>query len=159
MTGAVRDDTTKAIASALLAAARVMNQARVHEMLRRRAGVDLDRSGATLLYKLHSEGEDIRLTELAERLGIDSTTVTRKVQQLERAGLVRRAADPGDARAFRLKLTREGRTSINRLLEARQSWLDELLEGWSAADRTEFARLLELFATTLTRHGEIRHEH
>ena len=78
--------TTENTASALLSLARVMNQFKTHDTFCRQAGVDLDRSGAALLYKLFSEGEDVRLGELAERLGIDSPAVTRKVQQLERAG-------------------------------------------------------------------------
>jgi DNA-binding MarR family transcriptional regulator len=150
------DKTTTAISSALLAAARVMTQVRVHDMLCRQAGVDLDRSGATLLYKLHTEGDNVRLTDLAERLGVDAPAVTRKVQQLERQGLIVRSVDPGDGRAFRLQLTHEGRGTIERLLVARQRWLEERLEGWSRADRDEFARLLQQFASTLELQGEAR---
>lgn len=151
-----RDRATATIASELLSAARVMNQVRVHDMFCRRAGVELDRSGAALLYKLHTEGDNLRLTDLAERLGIDSPAVTRKVQQLERLGMVRRTPDPGDARAFRLAITTNGEEAITRLLEARRQWLQELLEDWSDSDRADFARLLEQFASTLSA-GESRH--
>ncbi|HLN16939.1 MAG TPA: MarR family transcriptional regulator [Acidimicrobiales bacterium] len=151
------DRTTEAIAAALLSVARAMNQVRTHEMLCKRAGVDLDRSGGALLYKLYAEGEDVRLTELAERLAVDPPAVTRKVQQLERAGLLARSADPADARAMRLRLTPEGRHSIERLLSARQQWLDSLLRGWSGDDRREFARLLQLLASTIEFEAEVSH--
>ena len=151
---AAEDRTTENTASALLSLARVMNQFKTHDTFRRRAGVDLDRGGAALLYKLFSEGEDVRLGELAERLGIDSPAVTRKVQQLERDGLVTRSPDPLDARASRVRLAPEGRRSIEKLLAARELWLDEVLGGWSEHDRAELARLLQQLATTIASQGE-----
>jgi DNA-binding MarR family transcriptional regulator len=150
---------TDAIAAELLSSARLMNQMRVHDAWRKRAKVDLDRSGAAVLYKLYAEGENVRLTELAERLSIDQPAVTRKVQQLERAGLLRRSTDPDDARACRLRLTAAGRNSIERLLRARQSWFEELLAGWSDADRNEFARLLGLFVGTIAGRAEVDRGH
>jgi DNA-binding MarR family transcriptional regulator len=150
-----RDLTTGSIAAALLAVSRAMNQVKSHEQLAKRAGVDLDRSGAALLYSLYAEGDNVRLTELADRLGIDAPGVTRKVQQLERARLLARAPDPDDARAMRLTLTAAGRKSIDRLLQARETWIEGALDGWSTADRREFARLLALFASTIVRTGEL----
>jgi len=153
------DTTTGEIDGALLSVARVMNQVRVHAKLRAQAGVDIDRAGAAVLYKLLVEGESLRLCDLAERLGIDSPAVTRKVQQLEHLGLVVRSPDPVDGRASRLLLTRDGKRSIERLLDARRVWLENLLSDWPTADRKEFARLLQLFASTIEDDVEVRHGH
>jgi DNA-binding MarR family transcriptional regulator len=153
------DTTTGEIDGALLSVARVMNQVRVHSQLKAKAGVDIDRAGAAVLYKLLVEGESLRLSDLAERLGIDSPAVTRKVQQLEHLGLVVRSPDPVDGRASRLCLTRDGRRSIERLLGARRVWLEELLSEWPTPDRQEFARLLQLFAATIETDAEVRHGH
>jgi DNA-binding MarR family transcriptional regulator len=153
------DTTTGEIDGALLSVARVMNQVRVHSQLKAKAGVDIDRAGAAVLYKLLVEGESPRLSDLAERLGIDSPAVTRKVQQLEHLGLVVRSPDPVDGRASRLLLTRDGRRTIERLLEARRVWLEELLSEWPTPDRKEFARLLQLFAATIETDVEGRHGH
>jgi DNA-binding MarR family transcriptional regulator len=153
------DPVTAEIAEALLSVARVVNQVRAHEALCKKAGVDVDRGGAALLYKLHVEGENARLTDLADRLGIDSPAVTRKVQQLEREGLVSRSVDPADARASRVSLTRQGRSCIGRLLRERERWLEGLLGGWAKADREDFARLLKLFASTIAGDSEERHGH
>jgi DNA-binding MarR family transcriptional regulator len=150
---AQRDPTTTSIAAALLSVSRATNQVRAHETLCRRAGVDLDRSGSALLYSLYSEGENVRVTDLAYRLGVDSPGVTRKVQQLEREGLVCRSADPDDARATRLRLTADGRAAIEALLSVRERWLEGVLEGWSGADRRDFARLLAQFAATIANTG------
>jgi DNA-binding MarR family transcriptional regulator len=149
--------TTEQIATELLSVARTMNQVKRHDTFCKQAGVDLDRGGAALLYKLYSEGENARVTDLADRLGIDAPAVTRKVQQLERAGLLCRSADPDDARAHRLTLTTDGRRSIEQLLLARQHWLEETLVGWSQEDRAEFARLLNLFASTIAEVGGEHH--
>jgi DNA-binding MarR family transcriptional regulator len=151
------DATTGEIDGALLSVSRVMHQVRVHAKLRAEAGVDIDRAGGAVLYKLLVEEESPRLCDLAERLGIDSPAVTRKVQQLEHLGLVVRSPDPMDGRASRLLLTSEGKRCIERLLDARRQWLEELLSEWPKADRLEFARLLQLFATTIEEDVEVRH--
>ena len=140
---------TEEIAAALLTVGRAMTQSKAHGTLCKRAGVDLDRSGAALLYKLYADGDDIHLAVLAERLDIDAPAVTRKVQQLERAGLLTRARDARDARALRITLTSEGRDEVERLLAARRDWLDDRLATWTDAERLEFSRLLTRFAETL----------
>jgi DNA-binding MarR family transcriptional regulator len=91
----------------------------------------------------------VRVTALAERLGVDAPTVTRKIQQLERIGLVARDADPDDRRAHRIRLTAAGQATLDRLTEAKRRWLAALLDGWSTEDRATFARLLVAFADRL----------
>lgn len=147
---------TEEIAAALVSVARAMTQVRVHETLCRQAGVEVDRLGSAVLFKLVSEGGDVRVTELAERLSIDAPAVTRKVQQLERAGLVRRQSDPADARASRIDVTATGRRTIDRLQHAQAQWMGELLAGWSDVDRAELARLLQQLAVTIAVPGEVR---
>jgi DNA-binding MarR family transcriptional regulator len=145
------------IDSALLSVSRVLNQVRVHAMLRKRAGVELDRGGAAMLYKLATEGENVRLRDLAERLGIDSPGVTRKVQQLEAMGLVRRSPDPEDGRVSRISLTKAGCNAIERLLTAHRQWIQELLSRWPDEEQREFSRMLQLFATTIEEDLQARH--
>src|SRR6202166_4694335 len=91
------------IQASLQVVARCISQVRMHERLLQSAGVRLDRAGAAALYKLYLHGEAIRVTVLAEMLDVDTPTVTRKVQQLERDGLVVRHADPDDGRASRIR--------------------------------------------------------
>jgi len=50
-----------------------------------------------------------KVGELAARLRVEPPTVTRMLQRLEGCGLVERRRDPGDARSFRVYLTRKGR--------------------------------------------------
>ena len=76
-----------------------MGQLRVHERLGAEGGRPASTGrGSALPYMLRAHGESARVTELAELLGVDSPTVTRKIQQLERDGLVARQADAEDHR-------------------------------------------------------------
>jgi DNA-binding MarR family transcriptional regulator len=136
---------------ALQTVARSITQVRVHERLLRLAGVRLDRAGVTLLFKLSARGESLRVTDLAETLGVDTPTVTRKVQQLERDGMVVRQSDPEDRRASRIRLTPAGRRTIERVRRARRAWLDRLLQGWDDDDLCDLADLLSRFGENLNR--------
>lgn len=137
------DATAERILVGLSVIARTVNQVRLHERLLHDAGVRVDRGGAALLSKLQASADgSLRVTALADRLGIDTPTVTRKIQQLERLDLVARDADPDDRRAHRIRLTAAGQATLDRLTEAKRRWLAGLLEGWSTEDRTTFAALL-----------------
>jgi DNA-binding MarR family transcriptional regulator len=137
------------IQAALQVVAGSITRARVHERLLRTAGVRIDRAGSSLLFKLHSGGDSLRVTDLAELLGVDTPTVTRKIQQLEREELVSRHPDPDDRRATRIKLTRVGRKTLESVLKARREWFDRLVEDWDDADLAAFASLLGRFSGAL----------
>lgn len=57
----------------------------------------------------------MRSQALAERLRLDKSTTTRVVDALERKGYVERRADPEDARARQLRVTRSGRALYQRI--------------------------------------------
>jgi len=128
-----------------------MGQLRLHERMLQAAGVRIDRAGAALLYMLHTHGDSLRVTGLADLLGVDAPTVTRKIQQLERDGLVARHADAEDHRAIRIQLTAHGRKTVERVQKARMAWFDGLLEGWNEPDLAAFASMLGRFAAALQR--------
>jgi DNA-binding MarR family transcriptional regulator len=140
-TNATVDDVDVALQSLM----RSLKQTRLRDHLRARAGVDLDQAGLAALYALHTSQSSLRLTELAEQLRIDAPAVTRKAQQLERAGLVSRTRDEQDARATRLQLTDAGRRTLTRYLDGRRTWLAGLLADWPETERADFARLLRRF--------------
>lgn len=58
----------------------------------------------------------LRMSDLAQRVMLTPSGLTRLVERLERARLVERQTDPGDARSFRAVLTDQG---LQRLDEAR----------------------------------------
>ncbi len=143
-------DVFDQIQSGLKSVAQSANQARVHEELLRVAGVRIDRAGVALLYKLRSHDDTpSRVTSLAGLLGVDTPTVTRKVQQLERLGYVAREPDPDDGRASLIRLTDSGLDVLDRVLGAHRERLVRLFATWSETDVKLFATLLERFAESL----------
>jgi DNA-binding MarR family transcriptional regulator len=143
------------IDAALVVVARSMTQPRLHEYLLQAAGVRLDRAGAALLHKLYLHRNPLRVTTLADLLGIDAPNVTRKIQQLEHEGFVVRHSDPDDRRATRIELSPAGRRTLRRVLDARRAWLGGLLEHWREADLVTFASVLGRFSTTLEGEPEV----
>jgi DNA-binding MarR family transcriptional regulator len=146
----VREAQVDRIEAGLQTVARAITQVKLHERLLLAAGVRLDRAGAHVLYKLYTQGSSLRVTELAEQLGVDAPTVTRKIQQLEREGLVIRHPDPDDRRATRLSLSPSGRKTIERVRKARRAWLEGLLGDWETKDLDTFAELLGRFSGSLS---------
>jgi len=63
--------------------------------------------------------DGIAIGALAEKLVMDSTTLTRNLKPLARDGLIRLAPDPDDGRSRALHLTAKGR---ERLDAARPAW-------------------------------------
>jgi DNA-binding MarR family transcriptional regulator len=63
--------------------------------------------GSVLLPLFEEDG--LRMGELARRARLSKQTMTQMVRRLERDGLVERRADPGDARASLIFLTRRSR--------------------------------------------------
>lgn len=63
--------------------------------------------------------DGIGIGELADKLIMDPTTLTRNLRPLERDGLVVFAADPRDRRARRLHLTARGRDTFD---AAKPAW-------------------------------------
>jgi DNA-binding MarR family transcriptional regulator len=68
----------------------------------------LTRSQYVLLTMLTPDGQGQRLTTLSQHLLYSKSQITRLVDQLEQAGLVKRVIDPSDRRAQRVMLTLAG---------------------------------------------------
>jgi DNA-binding MarR family transcriptional regulator len=62
------------------------------------------------------EGDGVTVSQLGERLMLDSGTLTPLLKRLESAGLVQRLRDSADERRVLLQLTREGRALKRRAL-------------------------------------------
>lgn len=94
---------------------------------------------------------DITVGAVAERLEIDPSTASRLVGHAIDAGLLSRRPSPVDARRANLGLTEAGRRVKQVADRFRRAYLDELMTGWTAEERTEFARLLTRFADAAAR--------
>lgn len=90
---------------------------------------------AATLETLHREGA-LRLGSLGRRLGVTPSTLTRNVERLEAAELLRRTADPEDARSSRVSLTPKGRAAARDLERQEIAFARQVLE-WLPEERRE----------------------
>jgi DNA-binding MarR family transcriptional regulator len=75
-----------------------------------------DLSWYDVLWTLYrAEGRRLRIRELADAVVLSSTGMTRFVDRLEGAGLVRREAVPGDRRGAYAVITKEGTDLLRRM--------------------------------------------
>jgi len=80
--------------------------------------------------------------QLGERLGMDRTTTMQLVSALEAEGLVSRDDDPGDRRAYRLRLTSKGSEVTRRLADAVSEVERQTLKALTATERRHLKLLL-----------------
>jgi DNA-binding MarR family transcriptional regulator len=147
-------DDVAAIEAALTIIARRVNLPRVHDGIAARAGVSgIDRASYWTLARL-AEHAPLRLSELAQVLGLDLSTVSRQVAALERHRLVARSTDPSDRRAAMVELTAEGHQALAGLRAGARARLTDILSGWTDPERAELARALTRFNETVERRDE-----
>ncbi|HEX3605278.1 MAG TPA: MarR family transcriptional regulator [Candidatus Dormibacteraeota bacterium] len=127
--------------------------ARSLELLRRHGRIhrDLDRSGYLLLRTLE-DGGPLSIHSLAERVGLDGSTVTRQVAALVEDGLAERSPDPADRRACRVSPTQRGRDLMREVQGRRRERMEEALASWSDGDRAELARVLARLNRSIAQH-------
>lgn len=126
-----------------------LHSAAIH-LLRRVAREDLESGlGGPALSALSVIvfGGPISLGHLAEAERVRPPTMTRTVQGLEAAGLVRRQTDPGDRRVVRLEATARGRRVLHAARARRVEALASALESLTLEEH----RMLESSADLIER--------
>jgi DNA-binding MarR family transcriptional regulator len=81
--------------------------------------------------------------QIADGLDADKSQVVRLIDQLERRGLVTRAADPTDRRRHRIALTPTGHKLVEQATPAVRRAEEQYLNVLSAAERKALASLLQ----------------
>ena len=84
----------------------------------------------------------LRPSDFTGSLMLTSSGTTKRLDRLERAGLVERTPDPDDRRGVIITLTEAGHELIDRVTEAHMANEARLLEGLSAREREQLAGLL-----------------
>jgi DNA-binding MarR family transcriptional regulator len=121
-----------------LAAGTILNR-RIEQQLKDDAG--LSHSQYEVLARLSAApGNELRMTELAGIARTSKSGLTYQVSQLEKAGLVRRTAAPGDDRGIFATLTAKGRRVIEKVAPAHAALVRELfLDGLTKEQFTGLA--------------------
>jgi DNA-binding MarR family transcriptional regulator len=88
--------------------------------------------------------QPLRMTELADQLGIVPRSLTRVIDTLEEAGLVQREIDPRNRRATLLHLTERGQAVRDDMRQARRRAAEDLFAPLSEQDRKTLTTLLTI---------------
>lgn len=145
----VQNTRTKALFrelhGALIEITTAMNRPQRDEELIQEAGVSLDKALFKLLVAVERLGP-VRVVELAERLGVDHSTVSRQISKLESLGLIARQPSTTDGRVRDAVLTEAGRKTTDKIDQARQRMANEIFETWEDQDVADLVRLMSRFA-------------
>jgi DNA-binding MarR family transcriptional regulator len=96
-------------------------------------GFGISLAAARLLARLHDNGPT-RISDLALAERCSQPTITNHVKRLEAARLVERAADPRDARAWMIKLTKKGFQQLDLMRASIGTTLEPYLATMSKRD-------------------------
>ena len=121
---------------------------RTARRLRQEAGTDLSPSLTSALATIERHGP-LTPSELAEIERVQRPSATRIVARLEEAGLVDRAADPSDGRAWLVTATREGRTLLRRLRTRKNAYLARRMRELDPDDVAALERAAEVLERLL----------
>lgn len=107
----------------------------------------------SLLGLLMTQGEKMIMSDLADRLGVSSRTMTVLVDGLEKEGMVRRASDPKDRRATVVEITPEGTSVAKRLIGPHRANVATLFEIFDPEETATLAEMLRRMNARLTDAG------
>lgn len=115
----------------------------IHHVMRARQNPE---SGTVAILSTLAKCGPVRASELAQTLFLDLSTVSRHVQNLERAGYIEKVADPTDRRAMTLHLTTEGKDHVEHFWRVRTALMREGLSHWDPADLRTLTELLTRYS-------------
>jgi DNA-binding MarR family transcriptional regulator len=114
------------LVEAFLTASRVLVAVAVRSLAAGDGEITLAQHRALVL--LAAQGP-LRMADLAELLGVNSSTATRLCDRLQRRGLIRRRQAPEDRRAVRVSLTEHGQRLVQQVNQARRSEIRRVLQA------------------------------
>jgi DNA-binding MarR family transcriptional regulator len=100
--------------------------------------------------------DGMRLSELAAKVELDASTVSRQIKLLEDKAIVERTPDPADGRASLVRLTDEGERSMQAAFRRRFERIQAALEPWSQRDRDLLQKLLTRLAADLREANDLQ---
>ncbi|MET8546145.1 MarR family transcriptional regulator [Kitasatospora sp. NPDC004799] len=107
----------------------LLTRSQEHERRTARAGITAARSDVYLLRALAEGAGASRVSDLADRLMVKPSHVTRQIDRLQGQQLVERSQDALDRRARQVAITPDGRDLLDRLKQANIAGLAGALDG------------------------------
>jgi len=111
----------------------------------RAAAAGLTPTQGEILRAIARVPDGLRMRAIAEGLGVSAPTATDSVAALEKKGLVVRVSEPDDRRAFRVRLTDQGK-KLGRKLD---DWFDSVADAVATLPEQEEQELLRMLMEIL----------
>ncbi len=87
-----------------------------------------------------------RIVELAVKLGLDASTLSRTIDSLVKSGLVSRTENPRNRRSSLVSLTAEGRTTCTRINQMCNQFYSRIFARIPAAEHAKLLDAVELLS-------------
>ncbi|MGP9499386.1 MarR family winged helix-turn-helix transcriptional regulator [Halomonas sp. AOP43-D1-4] len=128
-----------------------LNQSLMRRMEQTWAVYGLNDSSFDVLATLRREGPPYALSpsDLMASTMVTSGTMTHRLQQLEKAGLIERVKNPADGRGFLISLSEKGFVLIDEAIVAHVETQAELVSGLSDEQRAQLDALLKQFLNSV----------
>ncbi|MCY0906468.1 MarR family winged helix-turn-helix transcriptional regulator [Arthrobacter sp. H14-L1] len=94
-------------------------------------------------------GEPVRASDVAARLGVGASALSRQAADLEEHNFIFREPDPADGRAYLLSASEKGRTYLAEIEHRRASTVQQMLAGWSEEEAASTAHTVQHLTATL----------
>ena len=127
-----------------------LNRPQQDKILLAHAGIAIDTALLGVLVQI-SMNHKISISELADRLGRDHSTVSRQVAKLEELGFTTSQPSRRDKRQRELTLTRQGKSVAVKIAHARRELMRKTLGNWDERSLHELQKGLEHLVETLPR--------
>ena len=110
--------------------------------------LDLELWEYDVLSALRRQGSPFQLpaTALARTVSLSSGAMTNRIDKLETKAFVERNPDPGDRRGVNVKLTRKGRSAIDKAIRGRLNAANDCISSLTGPERKTLASLLRKVA-------------
>ena len=105
--------------------------------------------GCEAIDQLAGDTAPVTVKDVASYTGLEQSTVSRLLTDLEADGFVRRGTDPDDGRRTTLTLTDDGKQVVVGSVAMRHAFLRTMTDDWSPEDLETLSLLLERFAHTI----------
>lgn len=97
----------------------------------------------SMMMQLHYKGA-CGMSQVSERFEITPAAASQLVDKLVQGGLIKRDEDPHDRRAKVLNITDKGRELIERGIEERYHWVDQLEGKLTVEERAQISEALNI---------------
>jgi DNA-binding MarR family transcriptional regulator len=121
----------------------------------------LSHSQINTLMRLHFQGPFI-VSDIGDDLGVSSPAASQMIDKLVQQGLVERTEDPANRRTKQIRITAKGDATVEKGIDARQRWMQNLTGTLSRDDQDTVYRALTIMLQAAEKSGVIAspgHDH